>query len=164
MCIRDRSDILIGKTKLFSFPNGNPYVWADKSLFKNGTMATQLPEGDYAIHENSIVNKDKAILQSSGENGMIEFIRWCPGEEAIGEEFATWYIRIGDEDFAQYDIDTKYPENSDINNDYFKRRKGIYVAPNSENIPQYKTQGGGCLLYTSPSPRDRTRSRMPSSA
>ena len=25
-------------------------------------------------------------------------------------------------------------------------------------------QNGGCLLYTSPSPRDRTRSRMPSSA
>ena len=27
-----------------------------------------------------------------------------------------------------------------------------------------ETQGSGCLLYTSPSPRDRTRSRMPSSA
>ena len=26
------------------------------------------------------------------------------------------------------------------------------------------TRTGGCLLYTSPSPRDRTRSRMPSSA
>ena len=25
-------------------------------------------------------------------------------------------------------------------------------------------QASGCLLYTSPSPRDRTRSRMPSSA
>ena len=25
-------------------------------------------------------------------------------------------------------------------------------------------EGDGCLLYTSPSPRDRTRSRMPSSA
>ena len=25
-------------------------------------------------------------------------------------------------------------------------------------------RGGSCLLYTSPSPRDRTRSRMPSSA
>ena len=25
-------------------------------------------------------------------------------------------------------------------------------------------RSGGCLLYTSPSPRDRTRSRMPSSA
>ena len=29
-----------------------------------------------------------------------------------------------------------------------------------QNITQYKD----CLLYTSPSPRDRTRSRMPSSA
>ena len=31
-------------------------------------------------------------------------------------------------------------------------------------IPNFMIQGGGCLLYTSPSPRDRTRSRMPSSA
>ena len=29
---------------------------------------------------------------------------------------------------------------------------------------KYGEQDGGCLLYTSPSPRDRTRSRMPSSA
>ena len=28
----------------------------------------------------------------------------------------------------------------------------------------YATAKGNCLLYTSPSPRDRTRSRMPSSA
>ena len=28
----------------------------------------------------------------------------------------------------------------------------------------YGGNNGGCLLYTSPSPRDRTRSRMPSSA
>ena len=31
------------------------------------------------------------------------------------------------------------------------------------NVPKFK-QISGCLLYTSPSPRDRTRSRMPSSA
>ena len=29
---------------------------------------------------------------------------------------------------------------------------------------EYFQQNGICLLYTSPSPRDRTRSRMPSSA
>ena len=28
----------------------------------------------------------------------------------------------------------------------------------------YNSSNGACLLYTSPSPRDRTRSRMPSSA
>ena len=38
-----------------------------------------------------------------------------------------------------------------------------------ENVRQepttaYSVSGTTCLLYTSPSPRDRTRSRMPSSA
>jgi len=32
------------------------------------------------------------------------------------------------------------------------------------NPDQHPFCGKGCLLYTSPSPRDRTRSRMPSSA
>ena len=35
---------------------------------------------------------------------------------------------------------------------------GTYGVNNQQNFI------GGCLLYTSPSPRDRTRSRMPSSA
>ena len=42
-------------------------------------------------------------------------------------------------------------------------RKGQGQSPASRpslNVAVYK----GCLLYTSPSPRDRTRSRMPSSA
>ena len=32
------------------------------------------------------------------------------------------------------------------------------------NNETQNTRHGACLLYTSPSPRDRTRSRMPSSA
>ena len=34
----------------------------------------------------------------------------------------------------------------------------------SNNINRDVPASGACLLYTSPSPRDRTRSRMPSSA
>ena len=40
-------------------------------------------------------------------------------------------------------------------------------ALNQLNIDKYATKRNNvypCLLYTSPSPRDRTRSRMPSSA
>ena len=33
-----------------------------------------------------------------------------------------------------------------------------------EQLNDYDVLYTGCLLYTSPSPRDRTRSRMPSSA
>ena len=43
----------------------------------------------------------------------------------------------------------------------------VSPAPDSWTVlwdAQYKNQFSICLLYTSPSPRDRTRSRMPSSA
>ena len=45
---------------------------------------------------------------------------------------------------------------------------GLAVFPNFSRLKMLRTWGGimdmSCLLYTSPSPRDRTRSRMPSSA
>ena len=40
----------------------------------------------------------------------------------------------------------------------------IYVGKEVFNLIKNKEMPKGCLLYTSPSPRDRTRSRMPSSA
>ena len=39
------------------------------------------------------------------------------------------------------------------------RGDGLQATDQGTGVPS-----GGCLLYTSPSPRDRTRSRMPSSA
>ena len=39
----------------------------------------------------------------------------------------------------------------------------LYKLPSNEWVPSI-TSVTSCLLYTSPSPRDRTRSRMPSSA
>ena len=42
-----------------------------------------------------------------------------------------------------------------------KQAQELRMAGNAlNNLTRYKS----CLLYTSPSPRDRTRSRMPSSA
>ena len=40
----------------------------------------------------------------------------------------------------------------------------IIGDPNNASNYSYSQQCTNCLLYTSPSPRDRTRSRMPSSA
>ena len=42
--------------------------------------------------------------------------------------------------------------------------KTVFNAFNSAPMLQFLEKLTGCLLYTSPSPRDRTRSRMPSSA
>ena len=62
-----------------------------------------------------------------------------------------------------------------ITNEYFQRyafyqKDGVPMQKSSEAISNKVQQISGikerryCLLYTSPSPRDRTRSRMPSSA
>ena len=45
--------------------------------------------------------------------------------------------------------------------------KGLFKRPGAKRIGTdalSSVQSGGCLLYTSPSPRDTVRSRMPSSA
>ena len=42
--------------------------------------------------------------------------------------------------------------------------RNAYEAAEEDSGQQYIAAVKGCLLYTSPSPRDRTRSRMPSSA
>ena len=43
-------------------------------------------------------------------------------------------------------------------------RARIFRGPAEAENERHRAQGEDCLLYTSPSPRDRTRSRMPSSA
>ena len=45
---------------------------------------------------------------------------------------------------------------------YDKENKIVVIAYNNTNIDLIKDEG--CLLYTSPSPRDKRQSRMPSSA
>ena len=44
------------------------------------------------------------------------------------------------------------------------RADGVQPTPVRDDILNQAPQREGCLLYTSPSPRDRQKSRMPSSA
>ena len=87
-------------------------------------------------------------------------------------------IKIGDplehikdlhEDLGPIDLDNAIvdvhflfkPDNDDQeeenNNDKKRKRE-------DESSPEEKPRANSCLLYTSPSPRDRQKSRMPSSA
>ena len=58
------------------------------------------------------------------------------------------------------DTPSNYPCDPELQKsiDSFFSKRGL------KSLPRMDLQGTDCLLYTSPSPRDRTRSRMPSSA
>ena len=55
---------------------------------------------------------------------------------------------------------------ADAARDRAAAQKSMHAAIHGGQDPEGALKGdyGDCLLYTSPSPRDRTRSRMPSSA
>ena len=54
--------------------------------------------------------------------------------------------------------------NSMMNSIKLKGKNGMFTPAMCSHVYNLKTVQQSCLLYTSPSPRDRTRSRMPSSA
>ena len=64
---------------------------------------------------------------------------------------------------SEYNNSLKEGEKRLENNEFFQDLCGLME---NEQFKRFfdKHMGNCCLLYTSPSPRDRTRSRMPSSA
>ena len=86
-----------------------------------------------------------------------------------------WYIKaaeLGDAD-AQYNLALKYrkgegvPQNDKIAVKWYKEAAEQEIAEAQTNLGYMYANGYGvltCLLYTSPSPRDLSTSRMPSSA
>ena len=70
---------------------------------------------------------------------------------------------VPDRCFRNEDLDARHEHT-------FYQVEGIYVAKGVHagmliaTLQEFLQSYYGCLLYTSPSPRDRTRSRMPSSA
>ena len=61
-------------------------------------------------------------------------------------------------------LDTQYVVNGSAKSWSAVNGSGTIAILDSFNTASISDIGTGCLLYTSPSPRDRTRSRMPSSA
>ena len=62
---------------------------------------------------------------------------------------------------TDYIIEKTLPKPTEI---FWKPEEELPLHPNGMIFEAYFADKKICLLYTSPSPRDRTRSRMPSSA
>ena len=80
-----------------------------------------------------------------------------PGGTIINEQNYAQYKTLLDEEFVETFIKTGWV-NITAGETFSLRPHENFVTASKLNM------GKACLLYTSPSPRDRTRSRMPSSA
>ena len=120
-----------------------------------GSMATEIYQNSGVDYSNVIISKD----HSTGAAGIL--VNEGTGANAINVfPGAAGAITIEDIDKAEEAI-----KNSSIFLTQLEAPKDVvtYALKKAHNL-NVKTILNPCLLYTSPSPRDRTRSRMPSSA
>ena len=82
------------------------------------------------------------------------------------EKLITWRGAIEDANLSLelYELDLDEEILSEAHNGLEKLKQELDRWETERLLSGIYDKEGACLLYTSPSPRDRTRSRMPSSA
>ena len=103
------------------------------------------------------------------------FLSACSSNHSILNIPSNQSIEIDYPDYDYYTVNLKNKSNAGLGvavllKDTEEQIKGFGLSPNSreelsvDSKSKLVLSNKSCLLYTSPSPRDRTRSRMPSSA
>ena len=151
--------------------------WADKMLGKLGASAS-LEDLSKVVSE---INQTQAVLQSLGASvkvfaglsgeAVLGIINASGGLQAFGARLGAYYENFYSE---QEKFDAKLGAlNTRLRDlagggafaDSAAQFNKLITEPTRDNFRKLiEAQDLTCLLYTSPSPRDRTRSRMPSSA
>ena len=144
MCIRDRLSVacaVIEKDGLI--------VWINDS-FKN----------TFSITEKTPVCNIRAVLNREGS--LERLIDGRGFKIKVNSQYFAVYsseMKVDDEDlYLLYFFDETKLRITE--KEYYDSRPSLMLSVIDNSNEIYQT----CLLYTSPSPRDRTRSRMPSSA
>ena len=171
MCIRDRKDALVsiptlsivldqaGLTSsgqgIYSNPGSSGYAWErEASLELIHPPEWVDPDGNPEGFQTGCGLRIRGGFSRRTQNPKHSFRLFFRGEYGNGR---LNYKLFGDEGADEFDkIDLRGPQN------YSWAQGG--TSQNSFIRDTWSRDLQGCLLYTSPSPRDRTRSRMPSSA
>src|SRR5680860_1552439 len=115
------------------------------------------------IHSTKDVGRPKVVSGKETINNLNPDVEVVTYEEWASSTNITGIIRDRDYDFV-IDATDNFPAKFLINDTCVSLQKPFSHAGISQLYGQTMTYVPGCLLYTSPSPRDGLLSRMPSSA
>ena len=126
------------------------------------TFGQNIPDSELIAFEDTLL-----YVQADSAKKLVEhfFLKWYP----LFYEDAVLAGRLNPLDIPSPRYCYLFPRLQEIGlsktwlGDFFTEQ---FPVPNSEDLAAdlKRLESDPCLLYTSPSPRDRTRSRMPSSA
>eukprot|EP00657_Telonema_sp_P-1_P009103 TRINITY_DN3269_c0_g1_i1.p2 TRINITY_DN3269_c0_g1~~TRINITY_DN3269_c0_g1_i1.p2 ORF type:complete len:138 (-),score=40.09 TRINITY_DN3269_c0_g1_i1:115-528(-) len=136
---------------------------AGQALGGNRNTAPKGSNGPKGQHPNHAQGGAKPTQFSADQRKLLSKIRpVIPKERASDEELMTMLVdqnmnsdRVVQQFFEAGNTESEW--RSETNKRDKQKKKDDMKRPNNAH-------SNTCLLYTSPSPRDRTRSRMPSSA
>ena len=127
----------------------------DAMFCMGGPMDTWM-EKDYPwlIDEKKAIKKFVIDLKKP-------YLGFCLGCQLLGEIVGGKVVKSKNSEIGMLNID--FSENK-INDLLFSEFPKMITSLQWHSYEVQELENNNCLLYTSPSPRDRTRSRMPSSA
>ena len=172
MCIRDRGNIDHGNKWSGSYNTFGAANFATNSFtrslsrflvdsWENSQFLPTLPNG-----QSQDFVRDQQKQPTSYSCASLSSCAAFDGRNRTIGNSDTAYIDIinDDLDFEYYEDEQRWTSKYIL---YKSLRQGNFLAEESSDFETFLEDNDSsefCLLYTSPSPRDRTRSRMPSSA
>ena len=129
-------------------------VWYEKSWIRS--VLTELESAEYKVvmtsdHGSVMVNRSAMVAADKHSSSGV---RYKHGRNINASDKSTIDIR----EIDKY----RLPSLGHQHNYLLAKDDFYFLYPNEQK--KYKQRFKGCLLYTSPSPRDRQKCRMPSSA
>ena len=165
MCIRDRYNQAIKYNDVNAAINGlYGYLAVDNSLPYKDTLS-MLYFSTKSYYSSLMLAEE---VYKADANNMLAMARAAECYDELGDPktATTLFEQVTPKTKNPYHIyklaTAQYQLKRTVESEMSAR--AVLADTNSKKIGVNFTMVNGCLLYTSPSPRDRTRSRMPSSA
>ena len=125
------------------------------------------PQPDWSAFREGSFGAGRLVIENATDARWTWHRTTCVESGGVTRFNETWYVPVAE---SSANATNTCRSSNDVSAqamapvDFARFKRDPALCPNRAGGGSGAARGARCLLYTSPSPRDRTRSRMPSSA